>query len=56
VGALPDQRCPAKQFGLIQWGIETTSEGDRLILHWQEKGGPPARLTAIPQRVRLAGD
>jgi PAS domain S-box-containing protein len=26
---------------LIEWKIEQTSEGGRLILHWQEKNGPP---------------
>ena len=26
---------------LIEWKIERTSEGRRLILHWQEKDGPP---------------
>jgi two-component sensor histidine kinase len=26
---------------LIEWTIEPSSEGNRLILHWQEKGGPP---------------
>lgn len=25
---------------LLAWAIEPTSEGDRLILHWQEKNGP----------------
>jgi two-component sensor histidine kinase len=25
---------------LINWWIVPTPEGDRLILHWQEKGGP----------------
>jgi hypothetical protein len=26
---------------LIDWRIEPAHEGDRLILHWQEKAGPP---------------
>jgi two-component sensor histidine kinase len=26
---------------LIEWRIEPTLAGDRLILHWQEKDGPP---------------
>jgi PAS domain S-box-containing protein len=26
---------------LIEWMIKPTTEGNRLILHWQEKGGPP---------------
>ena len=26
---------------LIEWQIEQTSEGSRLVLHWQEKNGPP---------------
>jgi PAS domain S-box-containing protein len=26
---------------LITWTIEPSPDGDRLILHWQEKGGPP---------------
>jgi two-component sensor histidine kinase len=26
---------------LIRWRIEPTPRGDRLILDWQEKGGPP---------------
>jgi PAS domain S-box-containing protein len=26
---------------LIAWAIEPTPEGNRLILHWQEKDGPP---------------
>ena len=26
---------------LIAWTIERAPEGDRLILNWQEKGGPP---------------
>ena len=26
---------------LIAWTIEPAPEGDRLILHWQEKDGPP---------------
>ena len=26
---------------LIAWTIEPTPEGDRLLLHWQEKDGPP---------------
>jgi two-component sensor histidine kinase len=26
---------------LISWTIEPTPEGNRLLLHWQEKGGPP---------------
>lgn len=26
---------------LITWTVETAPTGDRLILHWQEKGGPP---------------
>ena len=26
---------------LITWSIEPTPEGNRLILHWQEKDGPP---------------
>ncbi len=25
---------------LIEWTIEPSSKGDRLILRWQEKGGP----------------
>ena len=37
----------AKGSILIDWMIEPSSQGDRLILHWQEKGGPrvtpPAR-------------
>ena len=26
---------------LIEWTIEPTPQGGRLILHWQEKDGPP---------------
>ena len=26
---------------LIEWRIDPTIEGNRLVLHWQEKGGPP---------------
>ena len=26
---------------LLAWTIEPTPEGDRLILHWREKDGPP---------------
>ena len=26
---------------LISWNIEPTPEGNRLILRWQEEGGPP---------------
>jgi PAS domain S-box-containing protein len=26
---------------LIEWKIDRTGDGDRLILHWQEKDGPP---------------
>ena len=26
---------------LIDWAIETTPDGNRLIIRWQEKGGPP---------------
>ena len=26
---------------LIEWKIEQTPEGSRLILHWREKDGPP---------------
>jgi two-component sensor histidine kinase len=33
---------------LIRWRIEPTPEGDRLILHWQEKGGPP--VTPPPRK------
>jgi PAS domain S-box-containing protein len=29
---------------LIAWTIELKSDGDRLILRWQEKDGPPVRL------------
>jgi PAS domain S-box-containing protein len=29
---------------LIAWAIEPAPEGDRLILHWQEKDGPPVTL------------
>ena len=29
---------------LIAWKIEPTAEGNRLILKWQEKGGPPVTL------------
>ena len=25
----------------IAWAIEPMAEGDRLILHWREKDGPP---------------
>lgn len=28
---------------LISWAIEPTPGGDRLILRWQEKGGPPVK-------------
>ena len=28
---------------LISWTIEPTPEGNRLILHWQEKNGPPVK-------------
>jgi PAS domain S-box-containing protein len=33
----------SNQFGsiLLRWKIELGPEADRLILHWQEKGGPP---------------
>ena len=26
---------------MIEWTIEQTPEGGRLILHWREKDGPP---------------
>jgi two-component sensor histidine kinase len=26
---------------VIEWKIEQAPEGDRLLLHWQEKDGPP---------------
>ena len=26
---------------LIEWTIEPTPQGSRLMLHWQEKDGPP---------------
>ena len=40
---------------LIAWTIEPTPEGNRLVLHWQEKDGPPV---TPPSRkgIRLAGD
>jgi len=25
----------------INWAVQPRSEGERLVLHWQEKGGPP---------------
>jgi PAS domain S-box-containing protein len=28
---------------LIDWKIERGAEGDRLVLHWQEKDGPPVK-------------
>lgn len=26
---------------LLAWAIESTPQGHRIIMHWQEKGGPP---------------
>ena len=28
---------------LIEWTIKPATKGNRLILHWQEKGGPPVK-------------
>ena len=38
----------------VSWTIESTPEGNRLLLHWQEKDGPP-RHAPLTERVRLAG-
>ena len=29
---------------LVEWEVEHQTDGDRLILHWQEKDGPPVSL------------